>query len=170
MALPVFKIGRSPLTAGGLGSTPRRFRHLTCKRPAALARPARSRRAYQPDHRAYQPPAAMENALSDRASEGKPKSKTMAPATAAYFGYILVCSDGTLYVGSTSDPAQRERTHNEGGGERYTTTRRPVHVVYSEVHESGAAAQKREPRLKRWTRAKKKALIDGDRSRLHVLV
>ena len=27
MALPVFKIGRLPLTAGGLGSTPRRFRH-----------------------------------------------------------------------------------------------------------------------------------------------
>ena len=28
VALPVFKIGRFPLTAGRLGSTPRRFRHL----------------------------------------------------------------------------------------------------------------------------------------------
>ena len=28
VALPVFKIGRLPLTAGGLGSTPRRFRHI----------------------------------------------------------------------------------------------------------------------------------------------
>jgi hypothetical protein len=29
VALPVFKIGRFPLTAGRLGSTPRRFRHAT---------------------------------------------------------------------------------------------------------------------------------------------
>ena len=48
VALPVFKIGRLPLTAGGLGSTPRRFRHSTRKRPASPARPARSWRAHRP--------------------------------------------------------------------------------------------------------------------------
>ncbi len=37
VALPVFKIGRLPLTAGGLGSTPRRFRHSTRKRELTLA-------------------------------------------------------------------------------------------------------------------------------------
>lgn len=108
-------------------------------------------------------------ALSDRASEGKPKSKTIAPATAAYFVYMLRCSDGTLYVGSTSDVAQRERTHNDGRGAVYTASRRPVHVVYSAAHASRAAARHREAQLKGWSRAKKEALIDGNRAHLHVL-
>jgi putative endonuclease len=87
----------------------------------------------------------------------------------AYFVYILTCSDGTLYVGSTSDVSRREHTHNEGHGAKYTAGRRPVRVVYSEGHESRSAAQKREAQLKRWTRARKQALITGDHQHLHGL-
>jgi putative endonuclease len=118
----------------------------------------------------------MENALSDperahksRRVEAESKGKAMAPATATYFVYVLVCSDGTLYVGSTSDLVQRERAHNEGRGAKYTASRRPVRMVYSEVHESQVAAQRREAQLKGWTRAKKEALIEANRSRLHQL-
>jgi len=39
VALPVFKIGRSPLDAGGLGSTPRRFRQFARLRPARAWKP-----------------------------------------------------------------------------------------------------------------------------------
>jgi putative endonuclease len=89
--------------------------------------------------------------------------------TSPYFVYILSCSDGTLYVGSTSDVLQRERTHNEGHGAKYTAARRPVSVVYWEGHESRSAAQKREAQLKRWSRAQKRALIERDDGRLHTL-
>jgi putative endonuclease len=111
----------------------------------------------------------MENALSDRASGSKSKGKTMAPGSVPYFVYILRCSDGTLYVGSTSDLTERERRHNEGRGAAYTAGRMPVRLVYSEAHESWPAARKREAQLKRWSRAKKEALIDGDGRRLHTL-
>ena len=91
----------------------------------------------------------------------------MPPITSSYFVYIASCSDGTLYVGSTSDVVERERVHNEGRGAKYTRGRLPVRVVYSEAHESRSAAQKREAQIKKWSKAKKKALVDGDVETLH---
>ena len=81
-----------------------------------------------------------------------------------YYVYILRCADGTLYTGSTTDVQAREVTHNAGRGAKYTAARRPVHVVYSEPHDSRSAAQQREAQLKRWTKATKEALIAGDRT------
>jgi putative endonuclease len=78
------------------------------------------------------------------------------------FVYIVRCSDGTLYIGHTEHLADREKTHNEGRGARYTAVRRPVTVVYSERHESMESALARERQLKRWTTAKKEALITGN--------
>ncbi len=79
-----------------------------------------------------------------------------------YYVYILRCADNSLYVGWTTDVAARETAHNDGRGAKYTSGRRPVSVVYSEPHESRSKAQKREYQLKRWTRAKKDALIAGN--------
>jgi len=110
----------------------------------------------------------MENALSDPASGSKSKGN-LAPVTTPYFVYILSCSDGTLYVGSTSDVARRERTHNEGRGAKYTAGRTPVRTVYSETHETRSSAQKREAQLKRWSRPKKLALIERNGERLRGL-
>ena len=78
------------------------------------------------------------------------------------FVYILRCRDGTLYVGHTEDLAAREATHNEGGGAGYTAARRPVKLVYSEVHSTMESAVRRERQLKRWSAQKKEALITGD--------
>jgi putative endonuclease len=72
---------------------------------------------------------------------------------------MLRCSDGTLYTGYARDPVQRERTHNAGRGAKYTASRRPVALVYSERCESLGAALRREHELKRWTRAEKEALL-----------
>ncbi len=77
----------------------------------------------------------------------------------SWYVYLLRCSDGTFYAGCTNDLAARERKHNEGRGAKYTAGRRPVCVVYSEPHESRSAAQAREAEIKRWPRAKKKALV-----------
>jgi len=108
-------------------------------------------------------------ALSERMDAGESKGQTPAPATSPCFVYILKCADGSCHVGSASDVAERERTHNEGHGAEHTAAHRPVHMVYSEAHESWPAARKREAQLKHWTRAKKDALIAGNRSKLHEL-
>lgn len=50
--------------------------------------------------------------------------------------YILECSDGSYYVGSTTDIERRLREHNTGRGYDYTKARRPVKVVYTEEHDS----------------------------------
>ena len=83
--------------------------------------------------------------------------------------YLLRCSDGTFYVGHTSDPVAREKAHNEGRGGTYTALRRPIRVVYSEPHESIESAVARERQLKRWSKKKKLALINGDLKRLKQL-
>lgn len=93
----------------------------------------------------------------------------MAPVTTPCFVYVLLCSDGTYYTGCTADLRDRERVHNEGHGAVYTASRRPVRLVYSERHESWPTAREREAQLKRWSRAKKQALVDGDSRTLHVL-
>jgi len=111
-------------------------------------------------------PATEENgALSERVNAGESKGTK----TAVFHVYILRCSDGTLYIGSTDRLDARVKTHNDGRGASYTAARRPVTLVYSETSGSRSAAEVRERQLKRWTRSKKEALIAMDRSRLHLL-
>ena len=76
--------------------------------------------------------------------------------------YILRCSDSSFYVGRTSDLALRLWQHNEGTGSAYTAKNRPVALAYSEEFKSDALARARERQFKRWTRAKKEALIAGN--------
>jgi putative endonuclease len=76
--------------------------------------------------------------------------------------YIVHCSDDSLYVGETDDVAARVTRHNDGRGSSFTARRRPVRLVFTEEHHCREAALARERRLKRWTRAKKEALIAGD--------
>jgi putative endonuclease len=73
--------------------------------------------------------------------------------------YMLRCADGTLYTGYARDPVQRAAVHNAGRGAKYTASRRPVMLVYSETCDSLSAALKREHELKRWPRAAKEALL-----------
>jgi predicted GIY-YIG superfamily endonuclease len=81
-----------------------------------------------------------------------------------FFVYMLRCADGTLYTGFARDPDARLKVHNSGKGAKYTRSRLPVSLVYSEACESRSAALKREHQLKPWTRAKKEALIAGNAS------
>ncbi len=76
-----------------------------------------------------------------------------------FFCYLLECADGTFYTGWTTDPARREREHNAGQGARYTSTRRPVRLVYVEEVPDKVSALKRELAIKRLPRKKKQALI-----------
>jgi len=69
----------------------------------------------------------------------------------------------------TSDVTRRVRTHNEGQGALWTECRRPVELVYQERHPTEPNAISRERQIKRWTHAKKLALINGDRAKLKSL-
>ena len=79
---------------------------------------------------------------------------------AGYYVYIVRCADGTLYTGCTTDPERRIRVHNQGQGAKYTRSRLPVVLVYSEPAENRSAALRRERAIKALTRAEKLALID----------
>jgi putative endonuclease len=76
--------------------------------------------------------------------------------------YILECSDGTYYVGSTNNLERRLREHREGHGARYTTNRLPVTLVYCEEYERITDAFFREKQVQGWRRAKREALIRGE--------
>ena len=79
-----------------------------------------------------------------------------------WFVYIVRCADNSLYVGETNELGARITKHNEGSGGLFTARRRPVTMAYSERDIDREAALKRERQIKRWTRAKKEALIAGD--------
>ena len=74
--------------------------------------------------------------------------------------YMVRCKDGTLYTGITNDLAKRIKAHNSAkDGARYTRSRRPVKLVYSEEAGSKSAAAKLEYKIKKMTRAKKKEMV-----------
>lgn len=72
--------------------------------------------------------------------------------------YLLECADGTLYCGITNDVAKRLAAHNAGEGAKYTRSRLPVKLVYSEACADRSAASKREREVKSLPRAAKLAL------------
>jgi len=76
-----------------------------------------------------------------------------------WYLYLLKCSDGKLYTGITTDVAKRVKRHNQKKASRYTRMRLPVTLIYQEPHPNKSTARKREIQLKRWSRAKKLALI-----------
>ena len=86
-----------------------------------------------------------------------------------HFVYILQCTDGSFYVGCTQDVDLRVKAHNEGKGAVFTAKRRPVKLVFFESHANIEDAGKRERQLKRWSRAKKTALIHADYGELRGL-
>jgi putative endonuclease len=75
--------------------------------------------------------------------------------------YMVECADGTYYTGWSTDPRRREHQHNLGKGARYTSLRRPVHLVYIEPQTDRSAALRRERKLKKLSHAQKKALIQS---------
>jgi len=87
----------------------------------------------------------------------------------SYHVYIIRCSDGSYYVGHTDDLKCRLRRHNDGRGPAYTRARRPVTLVYSEPFADEASAMGRERQLKRWSHAKRQALISGSKATLRRL-
>jgi len=86
-----------------------------------------------------------------------------------YYVYLLRLQNGLIYVGSTDDLERRYREHLDGIGSKATAESKPVALSYSEIHPARSAAMRRERQLKKWTRAKKLALAQGNLERRHQL-
>ncbi|MGP8003981.1 MAG: GIY-YIG nuclease family protein [Smithella sp.] len=73
--------------------------------------------------------------------------------------YILLCSNGQYYTGSTNNIEIRLAQHQEGEGSNFTRKHLPVKLVYLEEFDRIDDAFHREKQVQGWNRKKKEALI-----------
>jgi predicted GIY-YIG superfamily endonuclease len=86
-----------------------------------------------------------------------------------FFVYMLRCCDSTFYVGSTDDLERRVAEHHAGTFGGYTSTRRPVELVFSAELATREEALTIERQIKGWSSAKKQALARGDWGKVKTL-
>lgn len=81
-----------------------------------------------------------------------------------YYLYIVRCSDNSLYCGQTNNLDRRIKEHNSCNTKsaKYTKIHHLVKLVYFEEFPSLQESMKREIQIKKWTKAKKEALVAGD--------
>ena len=77
--------------------------------------------------------------------------------------YLLKCSDNSYYTGVTSNLHQRIFQHESAFyPDCYTANKRPLQLVfYAEFTDIDIAFEK-EKQIKKWSRLKKEALINGN--------
>ena len=85
------------------------------------------------------------------------------------FVYVLKCSNGKYYTGSTTNLEKRLWQHQNGEGSNFTKAHLPVELVYVEEFERIDDAFYREKQIQGWSRKKKEALIAKDFDLLHEL-
>jgi len=73
--------------------------------------------------------------------------------------YVVRCSDGSLYTGSTNNLTKRVQRHNSGHGGKYTRARKPVALEYVEDFNTKNEAFKRESAIKKLSKVNKERLI-----------
>ena len=88
-----------------------------------------------------------------------PTREPPAPVSGNAFVYILGCSDGAVYIGSATDVAKRLTEHGGPKGAKFTRDHPGARLIYFEGPLSITLALGRERQVKRWSRAKKLALI-----------
>lgn len=78
----------------------------------------------------------------------------------SWYVYIVRCGDNSLYTGITKNLEKRILEHNSGAkGAKYTRSRRPVSLVYSEQAASRSAATSREFTIKKLDISRKRQLV-----------
>ena len=79
-----------------------------------------------------------------------------------FFVYILASLSGTLYVGMTDDLPLRIQQHRNGTYDGFTKKYKVNRLMYVEGFQDSHAARARERQIKKYSRAKKMALIEKD--------
>jgi putative endonuclease len=81
----------------------------------------------------------------------------------ASYVYIIKCSDNTYYIGVSSNLSQRFFQHESGFYPScYTFNRRPLHLVFHCEFKDITLAISKEKQIKKWSKTKKEALINGN--------
>lgn len=82
----------------------------------------------------------------------------------SYYLYILRTSSNTLYIGQTNNLEKRIKEHQNKSGKsaKYIRYFKTFVLVYSEKYKTRKEAMQREIKLKKWSKTKKEALIQGD--------
>lgn len=88
-----------------------------------------------------------------------------------FYIYILRTSSNTLYIGQTNNLEERLEQHRNKNTKsaKYLKYFSSFSLVYQEKFPTREEAMRREWQLKQWSRAKKEALIAGDKIGLEKL-
>ncbi len=81
------------------------------------------------------------------------------PDAKSWFVYIVRCSDNSLYTGIAIDVEARISQHNKGKGAKYTRSRCPVELVYTESLSEKGDALRREIQIKKMSPQQKRNLV-----------
>lgn len=81
-----------------------------------------------------------------------------------FYIYILRTSSNTLYIGQTNNLERRLKEHHAKSSKsaKYIRYFGSADLVYKEEYCTRTGAMRRESQLKKWTKAKKEALIKGN--------
>ncbi len=83
-----------------------------------------------------------------------------------YYVYFLRDAKNNLYIGQTNNLERRLAEHNSESSKSAKfikdNSNNQVHIVYAETYSSRIEAMQREMQLKKWSRKKKDALINGN--------
>ncbi len=77
--------------------------------------------------------------------------------------YILLCADSSLYTGITTNLNQRLKAHLAGKASKYTRSRLPVKIIWTESNHTESSAKKREATIKKLSRHEKQKIIVGQK-------
>ena len=75
-----------------------------------------------------------------------------------WFLYLILCDDGTIYTGISPTPEKRFQTHQAGKGAKYTKTRSPLQLIYTELVGTRSEATKKELKVKKLSHLEKRKL------------
>ncbi len=81
------------------------------------------------------------------------------PENKNWYVYIVRCSDDSLYTGISTDVEARIAKHNKGMGAKYTRSRGPVDLVYTESLSEKGDALRREMEIKKLSPQNKRKLV-----------
>ncbi|PIQ68660.1 MAG: endonuclease [Candidatus Taylorbacteria bacterium CG11_big_fil_rev_8_21_14_0_20_46_11] len=83
----------------------------------------------------------------------------MTKERSTYTVYMLLCADGSLYTGITTDVERRLAEHKAGTGGHYTRAKKVDRLLYTEVQPNRSLASKREAEIKSWSREEKNRFL-----------
>ncbi len=72
-----------------------------------------------------------------------------------HYVYMLLCQNGSFYIGSAKEPAKRFALHQKGMGAKFTRANKPLKMVYLQEFPTWSEALKEEVRLKKLTHSQK---------------